>query len=294
MKCPACGDTINKVKPHLKSSFKLDIVRKIGLWACHCEQKFYYFSDEERLNVNSLYDDNYAGFRVDEVFKARIDLEIIQHIEPLLTSSCKVLDVGCGNGQFAVQMKNAGYDVQGIDFSESAVYLCSSRGIPAVAGDFLTHSFNTTFKCCSMFDVLEHLDQPLLFVKRACELLDDDGVLILKIPAYGRLNFIFLSVFKTLAPFFLDAPAHMQFFTKNSTKKMLVTAGFKDIRFFRGGIFRGKPETTSFKRKLSRIIRRLIYLVSGNYNIYCFASASSLNINSLSVADNNELKSKAY
>ena len=46
------------------------------------------------------------------------------------------MDVGCGNGEFLELMRDAGYDVFGIDRAVP-VRLCRERGLPAEVADFL-------------------------------------------------------------------------------------------------------------------------------------------------------------
>ncbi len=78
---------------------------------------------------------------------------------PFAEGSC-ILELGCGNGKTASALTEMGYSVTGVDFSESAVRMCSEMNIGAEfvcsQADKLPFSDNT-FDGAVAFHVLEHL-----------------------------------------------------------------------------------------------------------------------------------------
>lgn len=101
----------------------------------------------------------------------------------------KLLDAGCGRGGFLASMREYGFDVYGFDFSRVAVEYAKKRfglekvivsswkGLPSDWRDF---------NIITALEVLEHLDDPFGFVKKAKEILAPNGWLILSVPNRER------------------------------------------------------------------------------------------------------------
>jgi SAM-dependent methyltransferase len=52
----------------------------------------------------------------------------------------KILDVGCGQGHFVDVASRLGFEVLGIEVSDSAVSVCQSFSLPVIHGDIFTAS----------------------------------------------------------------------------------------------------------------------------------------------------------
>ncbi|MBN1644731.1 class I SAM-dependent methyltransferase [Candidatus Woesearchaeota archaeon] len=70
----------------------------------------------------------------------------------------KVLDIGCGTGNYSVYFKEKGHDVIAIDISEAMVDHCKERGIDArlmnfADLDFHSESFDGIWAYASLFHV---------------------------------------------------------------------------------------------------------------------------------------------
>jgi 2-polyprenyl-3-methyl-5-hydroxy-6-metoxy-1,4-benzoquinol methylase len=104
------------------------------------------------------------------------------------TRGRRLLDVGCGIGQLLETASDEGWDAAGIDLSETAVRLCRARGLSASRTDFFDRSLDAQrFDVIVMSELIEHVPSPQRFLKRAEELLADDGVLYLTTPNFGSL-----------------------------------------------------------------------------------------------------------
>ena len=79
------------------------------------------------------------------------------HVRP----HASILDVGCGRGLRMVALKQAGFEVAGIDFDAGSVrYVQDTLGIPAFVGDIhdIAHHFpDAAFDALTAFYVLEHV-----------------------------------------------------------------------------------------------------------------------------------------
>ena len=43
----------------------------------------------------------------------------LEEVEPMLSKGCKILDLGCGNGRNSASLDSKGFDVTGLEFSQS-------------------------------------------------------------------------------------------------------------------------------------------------------------------------------
>ena len=103
------------------------------------------------------------------------------------SSTAKILDVGCGNGLMFDQLAKFG-DVEGVESDPSLVTVnCPWRDkIYLSAFDGRFHP-GKRYSLILMLDVLEHFHDPASSLKRALELLDLNGTLLLTVPAFACL-----------------------------------------------------------------------------------------------------------
>ncbi len=100
-------------------------------------------------------------------------------------SSIKVLDIGCGSGLIAKEIKKMGYSVEGVDFSEEAVKKAVQNGINASVCD-LDGGINKSdgkFDIVWAGDIIEHVFDPIGLLKEINRVLKNKGILILCIPS---------------------------------------------------------------------------------------------------------------
>ena len=102
----------------------------------------------------------------------------------------KVMEVGCGVGG-NVEMLSARGSLLGIDFHEPAVKYCQSAYPEAtfVHADILDLDIASfgTFNSIFMLDVLEHLSEEELVLEKLKAILDEEGHLVITVPAYNFL-----------------------------------------------------------------------------------------------------------
>lgn len=112
-----------------------------------------------------------------------------RHLHPLVGTR-RILDAGCGTGGNLAMLKEFG-DVTGVELEHMAVEAARQRtggsvrilegGIP----DGLPKG--ESFDVITMFDVLEHLDDPVGAVNALRELLTPTGQLVITVPAFQFL-----------------------------------------------------------------------------------------------------------
>jgi SAM-dependent methyltransferase len=90
-----------------------------------------------------------------------------------------IVDVGCGLGFFpySIQAKFPGAKITSVDISPEAVSHLKQKGVNAILGDFLDVNLpDGQFDVVYMREVLEHLYEPLSYVRKVKSLLKKGGL----------------------------------------------------------------------------------------------------------------------
>lgn len=143
-----------------------------------------------------------------------------------------LLEVGCAYGHTLLEAKRAGASgVQGIEFSRDAVDICTKLGLDVALGSVNTRLEKTlsgkTYDIIAAYSLLEHVNNPLYFLEQVRPLLNEDGILVIRVPEMST-NGPWLSL--------LD---HFWHFTRSSLKHMLELSGFEITEIFPSGTFQG-------------------------------------------------------
>jgi O-antigen chain-terminating methyltransferase len=99
----------------------------------------------------------------------------------------RVLDIGCGRGEFLELMRETGVDALGIDLGEDSIARCRQKGLSAERADlfdFLANSAAGEFDAMFCSQVVEHLrpDQAPELIRLASAKLRRHGLLAIETP----------------------------------------------------------------------------------------------------------------
>jgi SAM-dependent methyltransferase len=144
------------------------------------------------------------------------------------TKPQRILDVGCGNGGFLLQMRRAGYEVEGTEWTrQSAKRVPGMRGVPIHVGDLLDIDLPPeSFDAITLWHVFEHLRAPDLTLEKIHRLLKPGGLLFLAMPNHESWQ---AWRFGTNW-FHLDPPRHLHGF---GVKSLLVLLTIKQFQWLR-------------------------------------------------------------
>lgn len=140
-----------------------------------------------------------------------------------------VLDVGPGNGEFLLALKNGGYKVQGVDISRVAAAATNERiGKDVVkVGEFPKVKFREKFDIISFWHVLEHVDSPVAYLKKAASLLSKNGVVVGEVPNFDSVALQRLGKDYN----WIMVPEHGLYFSQVALRETLLRAGFNRVEF---------------------------------------------------------------
>ncbi|WP_099190534.1 class I SAM-dependent methyltransferase [Tepidibacter mesophilus] len=131
----------------------------------------------------------------------------------------KILDIGCSQGIVPILLGREGFEVTGIDISKKSIEyanealkeeeIVTQKNIDFINENFMMMDFeDKKFDTIILSEVIEHLNQPQRFLKRAWEVLEDNGQIIITVP-FGINDFIdhkktyyLLDLLKEVTPYF--------------------------------------------------------------------------------------------
>ena len=143
-----------------------------------------------------------------------------------------VLDVGCATGYLAQALAQRGCTVSGIEMDPTAAAIAEPLLDQLVVGDLstldLAESFGERrFEVIVLGDVLEHLVEPEVVLRRLIGLLAPGGAFVISIPnvAHGSVRLMsLLGRWEYRDRGLLDR-THLRFFTRASLRDLLRSAG---------------------------------------------------------------------
>lgn len=222
-----------------------------------------------------LYDTHYAGFRPDPVFleSARRHLE---PLAPLSEETARLLDIGCGNGTGMLAAAAAGFETHGIDTSAAAVQLCRERGLSAEVRHVDDPELGDDWDVATIWDVLEHIHRPEGFLSSVHARLRPGGTVLIKIPTVAtRRARAVLRVAPRVGNVALQIPAHVNYFTPISLRRLLECTGFKVETETTVRSFRTRPSGGSVKRRFARTVIRSVMRLCRGQQLIVVARATS-------------------
>jgi 2-polyprenyl-3-methyl-5-hydroxy-6-metoxy-1,4-benzoquinol methylase len=152
-------------------------------------------------------------------------------LQTLLKGSLKepfrILDYGCGDGYFLALAKLFGFDTYGIDFSSVRIEQSAKQGIAIFENlESLKSSQFPSMHIVTLFQVLEHLEEPLEILHKIANVMEDGGILIIEVPnCQGITQPHNFSEFHAVHPL-----EHINTFTPTTLKRICEQAGFIPIK----------------------------------------------------------------
>ena len=137
----------------------------------------------------------------------------------------RVLDIGCGEGEFLAGLIRRGHEGHGTEFSgATAVRAARVPGLILRTGELGPESYPPgAFDAISIWHVLEHLPDPDQTLRHSRRWIAPAGVLLVAVPNADSWQ---ARLFRG-SWFHLDPPRHLHHFGRRSLRSALERAGFR-------------------------------------------------------------------
>ncbi len=231
--CPWCGTASDKLYLKLKDYFLSQ--EKFEIMECpQCGLLFtvprpspqqigkYYKSDEyysHQQNKNGFIPRIYENVKTINL-KNKVSMAIggLPH--------GKLLDIGCGVGDFLVQVKKQGWEIAGIEPSDDAKLIAKDRlGFTPLTPSESVNLQNHSFDVITLWHVLEHIDDLEFQTSEIYRLLKPCGRLIIALPNYQSFDCQYYKD-KWAA---WDVPRHLNHFAPNTLRAIITSLDFQVI-----------------------------------------------------------------
>jgi 2-polyprenyl-3-methyl-5-hydroxy-6-metoxy-1,4-benzoquinol methylase len=138
----------------------------------------------------------------------------------------KLLEIGCGNGEALQRMAELGWQVEGIDFDDSAVQMAKEKGLSVRCCDLSETAYDQgTFDAIYMSHVIEHVYNPKELLEECFRILKPSGRLVVVTPNSASLGHqVFKCSWRGLEP-----PRHLHIFNLQNLTQSLTDSGFKIV-----------------------------------------------------------------
>ena len=174
----------------------------------HGSEYFDYIAEADSLKLN---------------FRRRI--EVLKELVSDLASA-ELFEIGCAYGFFLQEIGSLVRVASGIDISTDAVhYAVTELGVDARVGDYLEFELGRAVDIIAMWDTIEHLRRPDLFVAKASRELVPGGFLAITTGDIGSFN----ARLRGASWRMIHPPTHLHYFSVQTLRQMLERQGFDVI-----------------------------------------------------------------
>jgi len=142
--------------------------------------------------------------------------------------SGKLYDIGVGWGHFLYTAKLMGFDASGVEISELMHhYATTDLKLDVVHDNFFNLGLpSDNWDVATMWDVLEHINEPDKAIEKVWDILKPGGYLVLQVPQIDSKV-----ARKQKGKWSMMSIEHINYFSKKSIKTLLEAKGFEVVKY---------------------------------------------------------------
>ena len=144
----------------------------------------------------------------------------VQLINHYTNQEKKLLDIGCGTGEFLIHAKNKNWKTVGVELNDQARQKASNKKIDTFKS--LENLNNQKFDVITLWHVLEHLPNLEDQILKIKSLLEKNGTLIIAVPNYKSYDAKYYKQYWAA----YDTPRHLWHFSQKAIKKIFAEKNF--------------------------------------------------------------------
>ena len=157
---------------------------------------------------------------------------------PVQPASLRILDVGCGNGYWALRLADTGHRLVGIDASTKRIENARREAPGArferldIGNDLVSQLGEEPFDVVISTEVVEHLYLPNVWADACLSALKPGGRFICSTPYHGYLKNLAIALTGSWDRHHhtLRSLGHIKFFSQATLRELLDRSGFENIR----------------------------------------------------------------
>lgn len=136
----------------------------------------------------------------------------------------KLLEIGCGNGQFLARMRELGWETIGVEPDGQAVKVARERGLTIYEGSLEEACYDhDTYDAITLSHVIEHLRNPIDTLRECRRVLKPGGRIVVTTPNIHSLGHrLFKELWRGL-----EVPRHFYLFSSSSLRACAERAGLQ-------------------------------------------------------------------
>jgi 2-polyprenyl-3-methyl-5-hydroxy-6-metoxy-1,4-benzoquinol methylase len=234
--CPVCGNT--SFLPFLEVEDYFLSHEIFSIQECNsCRFKFVsprpdtavigkYYQSDEYISHDAGHTDLLSSvYKLARVISISNKYKIVRKF----ASGGKLLDIGCGTGEFLKYCQAKGFEVLGVEPSDKARSFAQSKNMVHVFDQLESLSESDgTFNCITMWHVLEHIHNLNDLILNVSKRLRPDGVFVVAVPNSNSWDARYYK--KYWAAY--DVPRHLYHFTKETLQQLASKHGFEILKIY--------------------------------------------------------------
>jgi glycosyltransferase involved in cell wall biosynthesis/2-polyprenyl-3-methyl-5-hydroxy-6-metoxy-1,4-benzoquinol methylase len=139
----------------------------------------------------------------------------------------RLLEVGCGDGDFLVAAEGAGWQVTGVEYSPAACERAQQRLKKGEVHNGELHQAKLSaeqYDLCVLSDVIQHIRDPLAFLHEIHRVLKPGGTLFIATPSINSWSARFMK-----QKWMEFKAEHLTYFDRQTLQTALAKSGFRDV-----------------------------------------------------------------
>jgi SAM-dependent methyltransferase len=203
--------------------------------------------------------------------------ELLDRLEPFRSTN-RLLDVGCGDGQFLLAARGRDWSVAGSEYGDGPRQRALAAGLDVRAAPFPAAPAEVGgFDVVCAIEVLEHVPDPRREAREVARLLRPGGACYVTVPNFASLTR--RAVGASWRP--IEYPEHLNYFTPTTLDRLLTAAGLRPQAVTTTGLgiaelrarLRGKPAAATEARRLDAELRDRVNSSAGLARALSFVNA---------------------